>query len=283
MELNSIFDSELEALKSIYMDDLIVDFTSSTAKLKIIIHPYTAENLSEKYVYLTLEFSISSEYPNQVPSISIPNSRGLSDECCESIRENLKDLSYKHRGEEMLFKLIEYAKDCLSDNNHPSCVCSICLENFQQDFVRLDCYHFLHKFCFNKYLEINKEKICPVCRTPFHLDFFSDVTHSKDEDAPLTEFSFCKEYMDWQKKSVELFRRQELNGGIIDLEWEQNKYFISLNTSLPPEPKKNPETTRKNVCSEESVFNNVSKPQCSKSYNGSSELPFLKDFDKQKK
>ena len=50
---------------------------------------------------------------------------------CDSILEGLHRKSVELMGTQMIYELVEYVKDCLTDNNTPTGECAICLCNFQ--------------------------------------------------------------------------------------------------------------------------------------------------------
>ncbi|XP_057295563.1 protein enabled homolog isoform X2 [Hydractinia symbiolongicarpus] len=163
----------------------------------------------------------------------IKNPRGLSDAHLASIEENLKGMASSRIGESMLYELIEYCKDSLTDNNHPSSVCSICLEIFQDTdiFFRTNCYHYFHVICIKAYINMLNEKdlICPVCRKAFEIDesLLRSVSDAKDGQSEEIKFSPTDEYLEWRKYCTKLFEKQKRKGGIIDLEFEKSKYLIS--------------------------------------------------------
>ena len=48
-----------------------------------------------------------------------------------SIAEGLRHKSLEHLGSPMIYELVEYAKDCLTDNNRPCGQCAICQFDFE--------------------------------------------------------------------------------------------------------------------------------------------------------
>ena len=43
-------------------------------------------------------------------------------------------------------------------------ICIICLENFEDKIIKLNCNHYFHRKCINKWRKINDK--CPICRKP---------------------------------------------------------------------------------------------------------------------
>ena len=44
-------------------------------------------------------------------------------------------------------------------------VCSICLENLENNIIKLDCNHIYHIRCINMWIIYNNNIECPLCRT----------------------------------------------------------------------------------------------------------------------
>ncbi|XP_020613572.1 serine/arginine repetitive matrix protein 1-like isoform X3 [Orbicella faveolata] len=140
-----------------------------------------------------------------------------------SILENLRELAEGCLGRPMLYELIEYAKESLTDNNTPSCACAICLCHFQVE--------------------------CPMCRLPITYDLaeLKTVASSAENDEELI-YEPSAEIRELQKKMSSLLEKQKRKGGVIDVEQERNKFLIDITsvrqeeTSPESEPPTGPET-----------------------------------------
>ena len=43
-------------------------------------------------------------------------------------------------------------------------ICIICLQDFENKKIKLNCNHYFHRKCINKWRKINDK--CPICRKP---------------------------------------------------------------------------------------------------------------------
>ena len=240
---NEQFLEEMEVLQAIYEDDIIVvDSSEQAAEIKITIHPNTADDEGGKFVCLTLHFSFifnpqsTCHYPDKAPQMFIKNPRGLADSHLASIEDNLKSLAASSVGDQMLYSLIEYAKDSLTDNNIPSGECPICLDKFvgSETFFRTPCYHYFHKTCMKSYISKLVDATicpCPVCRFEFQID--PGVFETVGEMVSVESETFVPDavFQKWRMECDLLFQKQKKNGGIIDLDYERNKFLLT--TPLP--------------------------------------------------
>jgi hypothetical protein len=72
--------------------------------------------------------------------------------------------------------LIKNVKDLLTNHGDipNSCVCAVCLYNFDnnQNFMRLECYHYFHTSCLVKHINYMKNEIetekCEASRNKMH-------------------------------------------------------------------------------------------------------------------
>ncbi|XP_077011268.1 E3 ubiquitin-protein ligase RNF25 [Tamandua tetradactyla] len=257
--------SEVEVLESIYLDELQVvkgNGRSSPWEICITLHPATAEDQDSQYVCFTLVLQVPTQYPNEVPQISIRNPRGLSDEQIHTISQALSNVAKAGLGTAMLYELIEKGKEILTDNNIPHGQCVICLYGFQEKeaFTKTPCYHYFHCHCLARYIQhmeqelkaqgqeqeqerqpaATKQKVvgvqCPVCREPLVYDL-ATLKAAPEPHQPMELYQPSAESLRQQEERKRLYQRQQERGGIIDLEAERNRYFISLQQpSAPLEP-----------------------------------------------
>ena len=227
-------------MKAIYVHELrILGPEDRPTLVNLFLHPSTGDDDDDsKYVCLNLLLTISEKYPLHSPGISIKNPRGLSDAHVVSIQENLLALAKEKIGSPMLYDLIEYAKECLSDNNIPSCPCVICLEHFEhkEKFVKTECYHYFHAVCLSNYvdhfLSVNEEDktiVCPMCRLEIE---YNKNESEIEEDNNFGEGIFVykpnEDQLRAQAERQRIFEYQKSKGGIIDLEEERNKFLIGI-------------------------------------------------------
>ncbi|XP_049985525.1 E3 ubiquitin-protein ligase RNF25 isoform X2 [Alexandromys fortis] len=248
-----VLPSEVEVLESIYLDELQVmrgNGRSSPWEIFITLHPATAEVQDSQFVCFTLVLQVPVQYPHEVPQISIRNPRGLSDEQIHKISQALGHVAEEGLGTAMLYELIEKGKEILTDNNIPHGQCVICLYGFQEKeaFTKTPCYHYFHCHCLARYIQhmeqelktqgqeqerqhvVTKQAVgvqCPVCREPLVYDLAS-LKAAPEPQQPMELYQPSAESLRQQEELKRLYQRQQEKGGIIDLEAERNRYFISL-------------------------------------------------------
>ncbi|XP_006891956.1 PREDICTED: E3 ubiquitin-protein ligase RNF25 [Elephantulus edwardii] len=257
-----VLPSEIEVLESIYLDELQVvkGNERSSWEIYITLHPATAEDQDSQYVCFTLVLQVPAEYPNEVPQISIRNPRGLSDEQIHTITQTLSHVAKASLGTAMLYELIEKGKEILTDNNIPHGHCVICLYGFQEKeaFTKTPCYHYFHCHCLARYIQHMEQELkaqeqeeerqhattrqeavgvqCPVCREPLVYDL-ATLEAAPEPQQPMELYQPDAESLRQQEERKRLYQRQQERGGIIDLEAERNRFFISLQqTPAPLEP-----------------------------------------------
>lgn len=235
-------EEEIELLEAIYIHELTVEGPRERpTSVSVSLHPSTADEEHKRFVCLTLVLVLPQKYPHDLPSICIKTPRGLSEAHVSSILSNLRELAGSCIGRPMLYELIEYAKDCLTDNNVPSCVCAICLCHFQDsdEFTKTDCYHYFHCGCLARYIKFSLEQEktdedenkveCPMCRLPISYNL-TDLQGVALTEVNKDEFVYkpSEEIRKLQKKMASLFEKQKRKGGVIDIEQERNRYLIDI-------------------------------------------------------
>nr|XP_038939284.1 E3 ubiquitin-protein ligase RNF25 isoform X2 [Rattus norvegicus] len=225
-----VLPSEVEVLESIYLDELQVMKGNGRSPWEIFItlHPATAEVQDSQFVCFTLVLQVPVQYPHEVPQISIRNPRGLSDEQIHKISQALGHVAKEGLGTAMLYELIEKGKEILTDNNIPHGQCVICLYGFQEKeaFTKTPCYHYFHCHCLARYIQHMEQEL---------------NTQEQEQQHVVTKqelYQPSAESLRQQEELKRLYQRQQEKGGIIDLEAERNRYFISLQqppAALEPE------------------------------------------------
>ncbi|XP_030847572.1 scaffold attachment factor B2 isoform X1 [Strongylocentrotus purpuratus] len=232
----STFLTELEVLREICEEDIDVSDKPDSAEVCITLHPATAGNKDAQYVCLTLIIIVTSEYPDVPASFQFRNPRGLSEDELERISKDLKKLAEEKIGCEMMYDLIQAAKDSLTENNSPSLPCTICQCLFEESavFTKTSCYHYFHSFCLAQYLKYTEkdeeeDPKCPVCREALEVTLLEKL-----QDAPEPSYDDCPDIVmtpDLRRRQAKMkaeFERQKAKGGHIDIEAESNKHLISI-------------------------------------------------------
>ncbi|XP_048582624.1 E3 ubiquitin-protein ligase RNF25 isoform X2 [Nematostella vectensis] len=243
-------EEELQLLEAIYIHELTIEGPRERpSSVSLLLHPSTGDEGDKQYVCLSLLLALPLEYPNVLPSIEIKNPRGLSEAHIESISLNLHELAETRIGSPMLFELIEYAKESLTDNNMPSCACAICLCHFKDShcFTKTECYHYFHCSCLARYIDHTikmskasgddkqEQVVCPMCRLPISYDL--EALKAAPHETTPEEVAVYKpdnKTKRRQKELAALYQRQLQKGGIIDVEQEKNKFLIDITST--PEP-----------------------------------------------
>uniref|UniRef100_A0A2K5TKC7 Ring finger protein 25 n=1 Tax=Macaca fascicularis TaxID=9541 RepID=A0A2K5TKC7_MACFA len=261
-----VLPSEVEVLESIYLDELQVIKGNGSPQVLTQSHLRFYLIHLQNFTVGDLHHFASCHcrgpgftYPHEVPQISIRNPRGLSDEQIHTILQALGHVAKAGLGAAMLYELIEKGKEILTDNNIPHGQCVICLYGFQEKeaFTKTPCYHYFHCHCLARYIQHMEQELkaqgqeqeqerqhaatkqkevgvqCPVCREPLVYDLAS-LKAAPEPQQPMELYQPSAESLRQQEERKRLYQRQQERGGIIDLEAERNRYFISL--QQPPTP-----------------------------------------------
>jgi len=120
----------------------------------MVLFPATGDDKDSRYVTLTLDFHLNQHYPTCPPAIKVRNPRGLNDIMLDDLVKLMREKSIEWVESQMIFQLIDMAKEFLTCNNRPASECPICLSGFTQFdvFFRSSCFHYFHSFCLGNYL-----------------------------------------------------------------------------------------------------------------------------------
>lgn len=115
-EYYDLQENEVEALKSIYMDDFKDKTQSKSAwnkkpSPKFEIHLYSYED--DPKVSLTLDIELTSTYPLTVPNIKIKNQVHVLSSQSQYLEKFIKERSKELRGTEMIFEITQTIKEQL--------------------------------------------------------------------------------------------------------------------------------------------------------------------------
>lgn len=231
-----LLSQELQVLQSIYLEELAI-YRDDRVKLKITLHPATGDDAESQYVCLTLHLSLPPQYPHQPPDISVSNPRGLCDEQIHSITEMLRTTAEQSVGGPLLYELIEKGKEMLTASNIPRGHCVICLYGFQEgdSLTKTPCFHHFHSHCLGRYTKHCLEQkadedglvLCPVCRERLDCDF-QNLQEAPPPQQPEERYIPDTCTLQREKDLRQIYERQLANGGIIDVEAERNRFFISI-------------------------------------------------------
>ena len=200
--MDCALSEELAILNSIYGEDVeIVEGTPVKVTMQIL--PSTADDQSSKHVWVTAAFEVPPEYPSKSPKVELTRSRGLNQDQENCLLEKIDSLCNEKLGTAMLFDAINIVKEYLTENNHPSLECSICLEIMTRDvaFVKTNCFHYFHPWCLSDYLKAAKETQdenvhpsagdcndawCPICRETLdvNVEFLDSYERPPDYNDP---------------------------------------------------------------------------------------------------
>ncbi|XP_056410629.1 E3 ubiquitin-protein ligase RNF25 isoform X2 [Hyla sarda] len=176
------------------------------------------------------------QYPGEAPEISVTNPRGLGDDQIESIISALRTTALQSVGSPILYALIEKGKELLTASNLPRGHCVICLYGFQEDdgLTKTQCFHHFHSYCLGRYVQHCLESSgreepveCPVCREGLNFDF-KKLQAAAPPQQPEELFVPDSLTLQRDKELRQVYERQRAKGGIIDLEAEKNRFFISI-------------------------------------------------------
>lgn len=257
-------EEELEILESIYFDDILsIDIKCPNPYFEILLHPSSVdENENNRLIKLHMKTYFPPDYPQRIPSFEFAEAKGITDENIINIRRGVQELAQSIVGEPMIFEIIQFCKDKLSDLGQlpQSYNCSICLNGFQNTndtAYNLECYHYFHIACLLSHLEymkidIETERIeaqinrlirktrkvnCPDCRqelTNNELKNLENISKNIKKDSkkelPLVnqngEFIISEYSRRKQKEMQTIFEKQKNAGGII---MENDQEIIALN------------------------------------------------------
>ncbi|KAG0720983.1 E3 ubiquitin-protein ligase RNF25 [Chionoecetes opilio] len=233
------------------------------AGVEVVVVPATAQNVKEQHVRVTLVISLSPDYPDVSPTITLRNPRGVDDDVLQKIHQESKQRCEEYLGCPVIYELIEVVRDNLTANNTPSCPCAICLHHFTDTdtFTKTRCFHYFHSYCLGRWVPRAKQEyiascveeaaaeeeepqpawmarekkllMCPVCRDPIQNELNGEellCAAPPEEEENTEEFrADDPELVALQHKMAQLYLKQKEKGGIINLEEEKNKFLLSSN------------------------------------------------------
>lgn len=247
-------EEELEILQGIYFDDIIqIELEGSKPFVEILLHPSSDEEIeNNKLIKVVMKAYFPTNYPEEVPIFEFSAAKGMTDDFLKNIQTGVKDLAENIKGEPMIFEIIQFIKEKLSDLGSlpENYVCSICLSGFEQqtDIYYLQCYHYFHEACLyehfkhmEKDIEIERNEAlkyrlewkerkptCPECRTDLtqsELDLFRQMKNPKIKPDNTHCIVISDTMRQTQARMRAIYERQKNAGGIIS---ENDQEIITL-------------------------------------------------------
>ncbi|CAF1138946.1 unnamed protein product [Rotaria sordida] len=252
-------DEELTVLKSIYLDDLIINNDQETS-ISITIYSNGDENdfdPDKRLLFITLIAELPSTYPDiDSPKITLCRSRGLTDQQLDELNSLISSCLELNSGSCVLYECIELIRSKLSLYELPHEACAICLTliNNRNDIIKTNCHHFYHKNCLASYVQIKKNELeekyqeAIKCKFAMEKDFRNDIEdpvcrqilsstvieqlpsstietiNNKEENRELIK-KLSPNIRQWQERTHALFQQQKEKGGIINLDKTQEIIF----------------------------------------------------------
>ncbi|XP_071450666.1 eIF-2-alpha kinase GCN2 isoform X2 [Hetaerina americana] len=121
-------ENEIQALKAIFslelrdLRDTDVWRVSRPPDIVITLTPQqgsSSEGPQEIHAQIDLHIVCPEKYPDQLPTISLEQSKGLSCQNISQLKGELESLAYSRRGEEMIFELAQHVQKFLHQHNKP--------------------------------------------------------------------------------------------------------------------------------------------------------------------
>lgn len=254
-------DEELGVLKSIYLDDLIINNENSTS-ITITIYSHGDENdldRDKRLLCVTFTAELPSTYPDiDSPKIILSRSRGLTDEQLNELNSSISSCLELNSGTCVLYECIELIRSKLSSYELPHEACAICLTliDNRNDIIKTNCHHFYHRNCLSPYVKLKKLELeekyreaktnkfhiekdfrndieDPVCRQILSNQIIEQLLSSSSNDQESNDQEENKELIEklsphirqWQERTHALYQQQKEKGGIIDLDKHQEMIF----------------------------------------------------------
>uniref|UniRef100_F1L8X5 E3 ubiquitin-protein ligase RNF25 n=1 Tax=Ascaris suum TaxID=6253 RepID=F1L8X5_ASCSU len=257
-------DLEVEALESIFGDDLSIIKREDRVILEMNVHPLESALHSPPTIRVTIE--IGSNYPSVPPEVRLWQPRGVDEKNVNELNRQIEVFVNSSVDMPILYDIFRKVQEYLEDVQEcPSAVCPICLNDFttQQPSIRTHCDHYIHQPCFATYVDYSRNEVqrelaewpddmkhkvdqairCPMCREVL-------------EDEECAKADGCEGWERWQATNIYefdwnnwretqrtwdiLLERQRINGGLIDLDEERHRFLITddtvLETTVNPAP-----------------------------------------------
>lgn len=98
---------EVEALEAILMDDVIIKKVDGVPQIiETVVHPSTGDDPDQQYVCVTLQVTLTPDYPEKSPDVLLRSPRGLDDEILGIMNKQIKHKLEECIGQPVVFELI---------------------------------------------------------------------------------------------------------------------------------------------------------------------------------
>ena len=170
MELSEDVEDELTCCSSILFDTIDIQRKESCVNVELQLGPLTASDEDLSYVGILLCLSLGSDYPDEPPAITVKCPRGLSESDVNRMMAEMKARCESMPGCPVVFELVDFCREFLTDRNVPDGPCPICLVPLGSslEFCKTPCFHYFHSYCLLQHfraLERDQVKlICPSRR-----------------------------------------------------------------------------------------------------------------------
>jgi E3 ubiquitin-protein ligase RNF25 len=243
-ESESPVSEELEFLSNVYTEEMkMLGTDGETTSLEFHLTPSTADDKEQQFVYLDLCVGLPATYPQTPPTLNLLQSRGLADAHLANIQEGLVELCSGLVGSPMVYQIVEWVKESLTNHNRPCGQCALCLSDFTEEeveFRKTDCYHYFHTRCLLRYIDYHqrllavqereemagrrkgkRERVleCPICRNNIPNDSvcLRGEGEEREEEEEKIVFVPSPSLLQWQSQMAAMLERQKERGGVIDL------------------------------------------------------------------
>uniref|UniRef100_A0A915C0S5 E3 ubiquitin-protein ligase RNF25 n=3 Tax=Parascaris univalens TaxID=6257 RepID=A0A915C0S5_PARUN len=249
-------DSELEALESIFGDDLSIVKREDRVLLEMNVHPLESALHSPPTIRVTIE--IGCNYPAVSPKVRLWQPRGVDEKNVNELNRQVDVFVSNNLDMPILYDIFRKVQEYLEDmQGCPDAVCPICLNDFtsQQPSIRTHCDHYVHRPCFATYVNYSRNEIqrelaewpddmkhkvdqvirCPMCREVLEDEECAEANSCEGweryQAMNMYEFDWNK-WRETLRKWDVLLERQRVNGGLIDLDEERHRFLITDDTVL---------------------------------------------------
>jgi len=272
---------EIAAVKTIYGDELTVDRYCTAGgiegtRIERRIPPVNNDGQSLVSVILSMDLDNRYIHDHRTPIVQLRQPRGLSDSGLAELNSEIRQHLTENLGQPVIYEINMLVADFLVKCDRiPPDPCPICLQTLaNRPITRTVCDHFYHRSCFDQYRrhfetlrdnidpleeemtrengeEIVKPFQCSICRC--QLDEDSSQWNDEPDDPKIEDESneegegrdYRSQLSQWrmvQAALSDVYEKQRLNGGLIDLEEIKNRNLITEDTIVVlPSRQPNPE------------------------------------------
>ncbi|GMS89788.1 hypothetical protein PENTCL1PPCAC_11963, partial [Pristionchus entomophagus] len=195
---------EIDALQSIYEEQLSVEETNGGFRLWMKVRPQDATTDSVS-LSIKVILEVDGNYPdNSCPSFSLAEPRGLHDEAPRELAKSIEERLREMEGMPVLYEIFQLTSDFLVASESTSVsTCPICLCPMSDAPQAVtSCEHYVHRPCLDRHIEhvrrslaetlartpdhmkhqVDRSLLCPVCRAELETEV-EPLEEKKEEEA----------------------------------------------------------------------------------------------------